>query len=475
MKKKSLTLCLLAATIFAHAQNVGIGTISPLARLHVADSSVLFSAIGNVPLSTGFPPVQGSGRRMLWYSDKAAFRAGYVETFNWDKDSIGILSVATGYNTKANGYSSTAMGINTTASGQYSTAMGFHSTASAESSTAMGVATKAVGNRSTAMGSGTIASGNVSTAMGYATIASGSLSTAMGSETTASGTYSTALGESTVASGNISTAIGSVAHANADYSIAIGESISANAWLSTSLGRHNDPIVITPTTTWVLTEPLLIVGNGTGPTDKKNALVILKSGNIGLSINSPNAPLAFANNTGQKISLYESTANSQYGFAVAPAQLQIYSDAAAAKISFGYYNDGVFTERMFLTNSTGVLTVTGTNYPSDARLKMDIMPLQNSLQKIIKLNGYTYHWKNEQADKSLQTGVLAQEVQKLLPQLVIADKDGMLSVNYSGFIPVLIECIKEQQIQIDALAKHDKVLQKQIEELNNKMEKLLSK
>jgi len=56
-----------------NAGKVGIGTTLPLARLHVADSSVLFSAIGNVTINPEAPPIQGAGRRMMWYVDKAAF------------------------------------------------------------------------------------------------------------------------------------------------------------------------------------------------------------------------------------------------------------------------------------------------------------------------------------------------------------------------------------------------------------------
>jgi Chaperone of endosialidase len=90
---------------------------------------------------------------------------------------------------------------------------------------------------------------------------------------------------------------------------------------------------------------------------------------------------------------------------------------------------------------------------SDTRLKKGIVPIQNSLQKITQLNGYNYYWKNENTDNSLQTGVLAQEVQKIFPNLVKEGKDGMLAVNYSGLIPVMIESIKEQQKQIDELKK----------------------
>ena len=63
----------------------------------------------------------------------------------------------------------------------------------------------------------------------------------------------------------------------------------------------------------------------------------------------------------------------------------------------------------------------------------------------------------------MQTGVLAQEVQKLFPELVKENKEGIPSVNYSGPIPVLIESIKEQQKQIDALSTYDKVQQQTID------------
>ena len=104
------------------SQRVGIGTINPLARLHVADSSVLFSASGDTSLTPDLPPIQGAGRRMLWYSDKAAFRAGFVDGTQWD--DIGAYSFASGYNTKASGLMSTAMGSNTIAKSNTSLVIG---------------------------------------------------------------------------------------------------------------------------------------------------------------------------------------------------------------------------------------------------------------------------------------------------------------------------------------------------------------
>jgi trimeric autotransporter adhesin len=86
----------------------------------------------------GAIPVEGAGVRMMWYPNKAAFRAGRVTGTQWDDANIGLYSLATGYNATASGNSSTAMGAVTTASGTNSTAMGYLTTASGLYSTAMG-------------------------------------------------------------------------------------------------------------------------------------------------------------------------------------------------------------------------------------------------------------------------------------------------------------------------------------------------
>ncbi|MBK7040698.1 MAG: hypothetical protein IPH46_09560 [Bacteroidetes bacterium] len=67
----------------------GIGTTNPSARLHVADSSVVFTGPASLPVIPSMPPLSGAGTRMMWYADKAAFRVGSVSGNQWDKDSIG--------------------------------------------------------------------------------------------------------------------------------------------------------------------------------------------------------------------------------------------------------------------------------------------------------------------------------------------------------------------------------------------------
>ncbi|MBL0144777.1 MAG: tail fiber domain-containing protein [Chitinophagaceae bacterium] len=131
-----------------------------------------------------------------------------------------------------------------------------------------------------------------------------------------------------------------------------------------------------------------------------------------------------------------------------------FETASQTKLSF--YNRssaGVLAERFYIQGNgnawlQGILTQS-----SDVRLKTNINPLENSLQKITHLNGYTYNWKDASKDKDMQTGVLAQEVQKVYPNLVKTMEDGSLSVNYSGLIPILLEAIKELKTEVDKLKK----------------------
>ena len=178
MKKEifSFLLGLLTFTIQAQIGKVGINTTTPAAMLHVKDSSVVFTGINPPPNTPGNPPISGVGTRMMWYPDKAAFRAGYVLTTSWNKDSIGLYSAAMGFNTKAKGITSIAMGESTSAIGQGSTAMGF--------------GTRAINLGSMAMGENTLASGEGSTSMGAFTSAVGKNSIATGLQTIASGFYS---------------------------------------------------------------------------------------------------------------------------------------------------------------------------------------------------------------------------------------------------------------------------------------------
>ncbi len=272
--KKLLLLPVIISVQTLSAQNVGIGITNPKARLHVIDSNVVFSANNDIPATPGNPPISGAGRRMMWYPDRAAFRAGYVGYFGgteWDKDSIGNYSIAVGYSTMAKGVASVAMGSLSKASGSNSVAMGFQTIASGPTSTAIGHQTWASGDYSTAMGRITIASGGYSTAMGYQTSALANYSTAMGFQTTASGFSSTAMGRGTTASNSYSTAMGLFTKAKSSNSLVVGE--------------YNDTTA---------TNSLFEVGDGTADIARSNAMTVLQNGNTGLGTINPLARLHVA-------------------------------------------------------------------------------------------------------------------------------------------------------------------------------------
>jgi len=92
---------------------------------------------------------------------------------------------------------------------------------------------------------------------------------------------------------------------------------------------------------------------------------------------------------------------------------------------------------------------------SDINLKLDIQPLQNSLDKLSRLNGYSYSWRPDSIQGHLagqyEYGVIAQEVQSELPELVEQYDPYTLRVDYIGFIPVLLESIKELKTRVETL------------------------
>jgi flagellar biosynthesis chaperone FliJ len=86
----------------------------------------------------------------------------------------------------------------------------------------------------------------------------------------------------------------------------------------------------------------------------------------------------------------------------------------------------------------------------------------------VALKGYNYNWIDQNKSQDKQIGLLAQEVKQVLPDLVREDKNGTLSVNYQGMVPVLVEAIKEQQKQIDEQNKKIDTLLLQMEAIINK-------
>jgi len=110
------------------------------------------------------------------------------------------------------------------------------------------------------------------------------------------------------------------------------------------------------------------------------------------------------------------------------------------------------------------LTVNGNFYtPSDRRLKTNIETLSMVLKSIDQIRGVRFEYKDQKKYATgPKIGVIAQELQKVYPEMVNRGKDGFLKVDYSQLTGVLIQAIKEQQNQINSQ-------QLEIESLKDKM------
>ena len=108
------------------------------------------------------------------------------------------------------------------------------------------------------------------------------------------------------------------------------------------------------------------------------------------------------------------------------------------------------TERLTLT-AAGTLTVDGDLVAySDSRVKENIKTIENSLEKVLSLRGVSYT-RTDMDDTSTKIGVIAQETQLIVPEVVHEQENGMLGVAYGNMAGLFIEAIKEQQKQIDEL------------------------
>ena len=296
--------------------------------------------IGNV-LFSNLDPADllnpGALTGLLFRNDKRALRIGEAGSNEWDDANIGTGSFSTGQNNIVSGWYSSALGGNNNINDSYSTAMGRNNTvtssysvtggfqntnssragmvfgqtnavsdnmaaawgldniASEREATAWGRNTEANAPYATSWGRDTIASGEHSTVFGYRNTASndyglafgfqndasGRYATVWGGQNTASGQYSTAWGSHNTASGAHSTAIGYYSTASAENGTAIGDSL-ANSNYMTAIGRFNENVAGQNLTTWVDTDQLFVIGNGSGWQDanRSNAFTILKNGTI---------------------------------------------------------------------------------------------------------------------------------------------------------------------------------------------------
>jgi len=106
----------------------------------------------------------------------------------------------------------------------------------------------------------------------------------------------------------------------------------------------------------------------------------------------------------------------------------------------------VSTTKLSFNPSSGTLSATVFTSLSDINLKENIKTVNNSLNIVSQLRGVTFDWKNTH---QASIGVIAQEVEQILPELVSSGE--IKTVNYNGIIGILVEAIKEQQVRIEEL------------------------
>ena len=224
----------------------------------------------------------------------------------------------------------------------------------------------------------------------------GTYSIAMGYNTTASGDHSTAMGRNTLASGYTSTAMGRNTIASGNLATAMGRNTTANGLVSTAMGES----------TTASDYGSLVIGqyNSSG-----------SSATSATDFDLDNTAFVIGNGTGTGADTSD-----------------------AFKVMFN--GD---------TSVSNDLTVGGDIVvSSDARLKANIVSLGSTLAKLLLIDGKSYTMKKNAKQK---IGVLAQDIQKVFPELVTTDDKDMLAVNYQGLVPVLINAIKEQDDKISRL------------------------
>ncbi|MBD3386702.1 hypothetical protein GF407_17500 [candidate division KSB1 bacterium] len=115
--------------------------------------------------------------------------------------------------------------------------------------------------------------------------------------------------------------------------------------------------------------------------------------------------------------------------------------------------------RLYITHTSGDIDLYANNvrfrgsivHSSDRRFKTDISKLSTAMDAIEQMQSVRYKWKNRPGDTNPHYGFIAQDLERVLPEMVHTDKEGYKSVRYMELIPILVNALKEQQKEIDTL------------------------
>lgn len=173
-----------------------------------------------------------------------------------------------------------------------------------------------------------------------------------------------------------------------------------------------------------------------------NNLSSLVSGNVGVGVSSPTQKLDINGNLKVRYGkIIGSNTNNYLQLTQGHSPIKFFI-GNQMKVRFDIDNDFVFLGKLFYSE--------GLYQYSDKKLKIAIKPLKSSLDKISLLRGVSYNWNVKDYsrmnfDNNRQIGFIAQEVEKVFPEVVRVSDENLKVIKYNQFIPVLIEAIKEQK------------------------------
>ena len=253
-----------------------------------------------------------------------------------------------------------------------------------------------------------------------------------------------------------------------------GQSVNAIRFLATSqigIGTNSPSFLLDAVNT---TNPTIRVrSTGTAATDDARIRVTVGGSTanssiyLGDSVNPLVGGIVYSNSldamyfraaNSDRMTL-NSTGLSTKGTITSSGSIEGTSLVASSTISAGgnISSSGTITATAGITTSTlsasSTITATGSittsadfNTTSDIRVKKDITRIENALDKLEQLSGYTFTYKDT---GKRSTGVIAQEVQTILPEAVSGDET--LSVAYGNMVGLLIEAIKDLKVEVDAI------------------------